>query len=68
MEDKFILNIGCHRGTITSRDNSTEYFDTYDEAYQAYRNFYHSIGYQVWFADIIAPDGTKERMESNPYI
>lgn len=72
MEGKFVLNHGCHRGTLMSRDSSNpEYFDTYDEAYKSYQehsNFYRSIGYQIWFADIVAPDGTKTHLESNPYV
>jgi len=68
---KFVLNHGCHRGTLMSRDTgSPQEFGTYDEAYQAYlghRKFYHSIGYQIWFAEIVSPDGTKYYLESNPY-
>lgn len=69
-EKKFVLSHGCHRGTLMSRDSTAEEFNTYDEAYQAYlqhRSFYHSIGYMIWFADIISPDGTKTHLESNPY-
>lgn len=70
MKEKYVLNHGCHRGTLMSRDSGSEEYDTYEEAYEAYqkhRAFYHSIGYQIWFADIIAPDGTKTHLESNPY-
>ena len=67
---KYILNIGCHRGTLTSRDSEVRKFDTENEAMQSYqksRKFYHSIGYQVWFATITLPDGKKIALESNPY-
>jgi hypothetical protein len=67
---KYVLHQGCHRGTITSRDSSSSEHDTYEQAYQAYldaRDFYRSIGYQIWFAYIVAPDGTKTQLESNPY-
>lgn len=67
---KFVLNHGCHQGTLISRDSGIEEYDTYDEAYAAYirhRDFYRSIGYMIWFAEIIAPDGTKTHLESNPY-
>lgn len=72
MDDKkFYLSIGCHRGTLMSRDvDSPRPFDTYEEAYQAYlqaKAFWRSIGYMVWFAEITSPDGTKTHLESNPY-
>ena len=66
--EKFTLNIGCHRGTITSRDSESRTFDTYQEAHKSYlesKSFWRGIGYVVWFADIIAPDGTKTSPESN---
>jgi len=69
-EQKFKLNIGCHRGTLISRDSAQETYDTYAEAFSAYekhRAFYRSIGYMVWFAEIVSPDGTKANLESNPY-
>ena len=70
VEDKYILSLGIHRGTLLSRDSGTSEHDTYKEAYDTYlqrRKFFNSIGYQIWFADIIAPDGTKTHLESNPY-
>ena len=69
MSDKFVLNIGCHRNTITSRDSTSMEFDTFDEAkrqYQESRASYKRFGYVVWFAEIVAPDGTKTHLESNP--
>ena len=71
MEGKYTLNHGCHRGTLMSRDSASDEYDSYEAAYQAYlehRAFYRSIGYQIWFADIVAPDGTKTHLESNPYV
>lgn len=69
-EKKFTLNIGCHRGTITNRDATSETFDTYDAAYKAYQDYsasYRRFGYVVWFADIVSPEGEKTHLESNPY-
>lgn len=69
MPDKWTLNIGCHCNTITSRDSTSEPYDSREEAYSAYRDhkkFYRSIGYVVWFAEIVAPDGSKETLEQNP--
>jgi len=72
MNKKWILEHGCHRGTLTSRDTAvSEYFDTREESYQAYlnhRDFYRSIGYQIWYAYIHSPDGTQELLESNSYL
>jgi hypothetical protein len=69
--NRWTLKHGCHRGTLTSRDNARpEHFDTEAEAkesYLEYRAFYRSIGYQIWYADLIAPDGSEERLEYNRY-
>lgn len=74
MPDKYILNHGCHNGTMMSRDSTSSKHNTEEEeeeeAYQAYlehRKFYRSIGYQIWFAEIVRPDGSKRHLESNPY-
>lgn len=69
MSNKYNLHIGCHRNTITSRDSTVEEYDTEKEAIEAYKShksFYKSIGYVVWFAEIISPDGTKRMLEQNP--
>ncbi len=71
MEGKWTLNHGCHRGTVMSRDTGQpSTHDTEDEALEAYRghrSFYHSIGYQIWFANLTSPTGEKRTLESNPY-
>ena len=71
MEDKkFILSIGCHRGTLISRDSEMREFDTYDEAYNSYtesKKTWKRFGYMVWFSKIIAPDGIETNLESNAY-
>jgi hypothetical protein len=67
--DKYTLHHGCHRGTITSRDSTSRKYDTYEDAHDAYlrhKEFYESIGYQIWFAEIIKPDGSKVILEENP--
>lgn len=69
-KDKYTLSIGYHRGTVMSRYATSETYDSYEEAHKAYekhKSSYHAFGYVVWFADIIAPDGSKTRLESNPY-
>jgi len=63
---KWRLNMGCHRGTLTSRDSSCEEYGSKNDAVKAYqqaKDFWLSIGYKVWFAELIAPDGTKETLD-----
>jgi hypothetical protein len=59
---QWVLNHGCWRGTITSRDTAyPERFDTRDAAIAKlaeHNLFYRSIGYSLWFAELVAPDGT----------
>lgn len=67
--DKWKLNIGCHRYTITSRDSEVREFDTEQEAIQSWqdsRKSYRSIGYVVWFAILTDPQGNTRTLESNP--
>lgn len=68
-EGKWIFNHGIHRGTITSRDTYQPMkFDTKEEAmmyYREQREFYHSIGYQFWYAKLTSPDGKTSTLESN---
>ena len=64
----YTLNIGCHRGTITSRDSETRDFATYAEAHIDYlraKQAWARFGYVVWFAEIIGPDGVLTHLESN---
>lgn len=68
-EPQWTLHIGCHKHHIMSRDSGTEYHDSREAAIQSWkdaRKSWASIGYVVWFAELIAPDGTKELLESNP--
>ena len=70
MNEVWTLNIGCHRGTLMSRDTDHRTFATRDEAIQSYqesRKFWRSIGYMVWYANLIAPDGSKTSLERNAY-
>ena len=65
------LHIGIHRGTITSRDletNTGKYDDSTSplesledciDTAQKWQDNYRSMGYVVYVADAIAPDGTK---------
>jgi hypothetical protein len=68
---KWVLNIGCHRNTMMSRE--TDYpreFNTREEAVQSYqdsKNTWARFGYVVWFANLTSPDGQKTTLESNSY-
>jgi len=68
---KWVLRHGVHRGTLISRDmGSPQEFDTEEAARKAYseqRAFYHSIGYQIWFAYLKSPDGKETCLETNSY-
>ena len=67
---KWTFNYGIHRGTYTSRDTGSNQYDTEEEAMKFYheqKKWLKSIGYMFWYADLIAPDGAKKRLEQNPY-
>lgn len=56
----FYLHIGCHRGTFISRDSEVRKFDALEEAeksYQESHDFWKSIGYVVWFANVKDDNG-----------
>jgi hypothetical protein len=67
----WLLNIGIHSGTMMSRDSGihTVKFDdptaTLEsladciECAKAWEANYRSMGYYIWFAFAIAPDGTR---------
>jgi hypothetical protein len=65
---KWTLTHGIHRGTIASRDTAgPEEFDTRDAAIKylnEQKRFYASLGYVLWFAKLVSPDGTEERLAS----
>lgn len=71
MSDKWILEHGCHKGTLTSRDiGEPSEHDTKEaaiEAYQKHRQFYASVGYQIWYARITSPDGKIYNLELNHF-
>lgn len=62
---KWKLSIGCHKGTLMSRDSDQVELDSL-EACEEYvkesEKFWQQIGYFVWFANAFAPDGTKHQL------
>ena len=70
---KWTLNHGIHGGAVMSRDSGTSTFDTEKEArdaFQKQKQWYHSIGYVIWFAYLTSPDGNKIVLEggNNAYF
>lgn len=62
-KNMYILEHGIHDGTLISRDSGSQKFETREEALASLikqEKFYKSIGYVIWFANLICPDGTKE--------
>ena len=63
------LTIGIHRGTLTSRDvEQPESFGSMDDCIKAVakaKAFYSGIGYKIWFAEVMKPDGTTTTLEQN---
>lgn len=60
MTDKFILSMGCHKGTLMSRDSGSEECESLEQAreqVQQAEKFWKSIGYFVWFAQVKCPNG-----------
>ena len=68
------LSIGCWNGTITSRDsdiktvkpNSNDPLQSLEDCKECvvyWGNSWADIGYRVWFAEAIAPDGTRHKLK-----
>jgi hypothetical protein len=64
----WILHMGCHRGTMMSRDcGNPEPMDSLGACRQAADRaveWWRSFGYSVWFCYAVGPD--KERIELHP--
>lgn len=64
------LHMGCHRGTLMSRDSGVEEYDTLEEAEEAYKNakkFWALIGYYVWFAEVRLNGEVVKSWPGTPY-
>lgn len=65
------IHIGCHQGTLTSRDSHTvtekygggnlESLQDCIDCAKAWESNYASMGCFIWFAHAIAPDGTNHQ-------
>jgi len=69
---KWSLVIGCHRGTLTSRDvGHPEEKDSLEDCQKAVKRaeeWYNSIGYFIWFASATDPEGKKHQLHpGTPY-
>ncbi|MFA6459300.1 MAG: hypothetical protein WCV79_02815 [Candidatus Paceibacterota bacterium] len=65
------LHIGCHRGTIVSRDSDVREHESLEACkgdVQKSEQFLAGLGYSIWFAKAIGPDGTEHRLhQGTPY-
>ena len=65
-DKKWLLSYGIHRGTLVSRDydNPTPFESELAarEAFSQYRERHEAAGDFIWFATLIHPDGTQERL------
>lgn len=75
------LHIGIHKGTVTSRDSGFHagHFDDHSKPLtsleevticaQQWQENYRQIGYSIWFAHAVAPDGAviKNILPAIPY-
>ena len=72
MKSKFILSWGIHAGTLMSRDIGEPYhFDTEEECIDKARKLqshYRSMGYKIWYANVICPNGETKNIISNRYL
>ena len=70
MTEKWGLKYGIHRNSIISRDSDYSEFDNCEDAIKSYhsrKKFHNEMGYFVWYAIIVAPDGTSTMLERNTY-
>jgi len=61
----WVLRVGIHRGTITSRDSGSEECESLEECkrrFQAQQTSYYNIGYVIWFAYAISPTGERQEL------
>ena len=65
------LHLGCHRGTLMSRDADVDGYDTLEQcknAVELAEKEYARLGYLVWYAYAVGPDGVRVKLhEGNPY-
>jgi hypothetical protein len=70
--EKWQLHSGCHRGTLTSRDSRVVECSSLEECRNKIaggEEFYRSIGYYMWFAYAVGPDGQKTTLHpGTPYV
>lgn len=71
MSAKWILNSGLHRGDVMSRDSGSEECESLEDCKRRFaeqeRNW-NRMGYQVWYAVAIGPDGEQVRLsDGTPY-
>ena len=61
------LSIGCHKKTLMSRDSEIRKHPSLEACktdVEKSEKFWNRIGYFVWFAEAIGPNGEKEKLHS----
>jgi len=70
-EEKWNLRLEFHRGTIMTRINHAYLLNTQEECESKFKKFkekYDSIGFVVWFAYIVSPEGKEFQLhKGNQY-
>lgn len=71
MSNKWILQHGIHRHTLTSRDSGEdEKFKTREAAVEELakiKQYLKKFGYVIWYAYLIDPEGNRTLLEENSY-
>ncbi|MFA6184281.1 MAG: hypothetical protein WC682_04230 [Parcubacteria group bacterium] len=68
MSKKWKLNIGCHCKTLMSRDLDVREHDSLEDCKRDVKEseeFWARMGYCVWFAKAIGPDGEKVELHKD---
>lgn len=68
---KWILHFGIHRGTLMSRDADRDDFDSLEECRERVQQLerdMRSIGYLIWYAYAVGPEGERVDLHrGHPY-
>ena len=71
VDDKpWTLNIGCHSGTLMSRDLTTEQYATLEDCRKKAIDkeaAWKRLGYYVWYATAIGPNGERVTLHDGTY-
>ncbi len=70
--DKWYLHLGCHRGTVMSRDSEVTELNSLDECREMVARMHITwakCGYYIWFAYAMSPQGQRTELHKGvPYF